>query len=123
MGNSYSVNTDGIESARPGWSDIGYRINGALSKFFSVQSRTGACWGSNDPYGKAFYAQYGGPADQVLSTAESAAPAAENTADGLGTMAKGFASTEENNRASIVSPDSGPGKGGSGGRSPGSTDG
>jgi len=110
MGDRLAINTDAIESARPGWYDLAYRIAGAVSQFQSVLSRVGTCQG-NDSYGKQYDAQIGIPGAQVLSAAESAVPAAENTGDGLGTMATGFATTEENNRASIVSASDGPDSG------------
>jgi hypothetical protein len=49
--------------------------------------------------GKAFASQYLNPRDEMFEGLSSAADVLDSTADGLETMAKGFAQTEDTNVA------------------------
>jgi uncharacterized protein YukE len=56
----------------------------------------GECWG-DDPMGKAFANQYLNPRDEMLKGLHGTVDVLNSTADGLETMAKGFAQTEDQN--------------------------
>ncbi|MBC9731321.1 WXG100 family type VII secretion target [Streptomyces sp. TRM68367] len=58
----------------------------------------GECWG-DDPMGKAFASQYLNPRDEMLKGLNGTVDVLDSTGDGLETMAKGFAQTEDQNVA------------------------
>jgi uncharacterized protein YukE len=106
--NQLSVNTDGIASAVPGVVDIGNQIAGVLTTLQGTLAGLGEPWGDDGP-GQAFAAQYHGPRQQIEDTLSSSRDVLHSTADGITTMAKGFAVTEEQNDASVATTGGDPG--------------
>ncbi len=100
MGNQISVNTQGLENAVPGIEQLATRFADILSSLSDTLNGLGEPWGT-DPSGKDFVKNYSDPNQKVVNGIGDTKKVVESTADGVRTMAEGFAATEEQNQASI----------------------
>jgi uncharacterized protein YukE len=111
-----SVNTDGLLAAAPGLNDLASRVRDVYTALSARLDELGQPWG-DDQTGEAFLANYQDPKEQLLTGIDSTGSVLGSTADGVVTMAKGFAQTEAENRAAInLGSESGGGNPGSTGR-------
>jgi uncharacterized protein YukE len=95
-----SVNTDGLLAAAPGLSDLAGRVRDVYTSLAATLDELGQPWG-DDQTGEAFVANYQDPKEQLLTGIDSTGSVLSSTADGVVTMAKGFAQTEAENQAAI----------------------
>lgn len=102
MDEQLSVNTDGLLDAVPAINDLADQFGNVLSNLQDKLGALGQPWG-DDKTGQAFLAQYQGPRQKLELALVNTQNVLKSTADGVETMAKGFAATEEQNQASIIS--------------------
>jgi uncharacterized protein YukE len=93
-GNYFAVDTDALAQAAPEIRRLAQRINRLNSKLESGVNALGECWG-NDRNGQQFAKQYVKPKTQLLIGLGKASKVLDSMADGVETMSKGFARTEE----------------------------
>jgi uncharacterized protein YukE len=101
MDEQLSVNTDGLLDAVPGINELADHVGNVLTNLQDKLGALGQPWG-DDKTGQAFLAQYQGPRQKLESALANTQSVLRSTADGVETMAKGFAATEEQNQASII---------------------
>lgn len=106
MSNELSVNTDGLTDAIPGLSALQERADGITSALVDRLNDLGAPWGG-DEAGDQFFGQYNGPKNQLVAGISGIGNVIGDVVEGVNTMAKGFAQTEEENTASIQLGDDG----------------
>lgn len=94
----FAVDPEGLAKNAPNVRAFSGQLRGVVTRLQSGLASLGECWG-DDPMGKAFSSQYLIPRDEMLSGLADAADVLDSTADGLETMAKGFAQTEDQNVA------------------------
>jgi hypothetical protein len=97
-GGSVSVDTDQLAQAVPAVTALSMRLAAINASLSGTIMGLGEPWGGKDdsiggPFGQAYE-----PArDQILTGLSGTQQALESTADGLGTMVKGYTSTEDAN--------------------------
>jgi uncharacterized protein YukE len=94
----FAVDPEGLAKNAPNVRAFSDQLRGAVTRLQSGLASLGECWG-DDPMGKAFASQYLSPRDEMLKGLNGAVDVLDSTADGLETMAKGFAQTEDQNVA------------------------
>ena len=98
-----SVDTEAMMKAAPAILDLVGRVQNIYSTLSGRLDDAGSAWGADDT-GDAFAANYNQPKTSLLGSLTGSAQALSQTHDGVVTMAKGFAGTEAENRASIHVP-------------------
>ncbi len=94
-GNYFAVDTDALAKAAPEIEKLARRIHAVNAKLQARTSAVGQCWG-DDENGQRFAKQYLRPKSQMLKGIDKASKVLDSVADGVKTMSKGFAKTEEN---------------------------
>ena len=100
MSDEVSVNSEELEAAASGFSDLARRVRNVYGTLLASLEGLGQPWG-NDAAGNAFLNNYQDPKEQILTGLSGTGSVLDSTYDGLVTMAKGFADTEAENRQSI----------------------
>jgi uncharacterized protein YukE len=95
-----SVDTDAMTNAASSILDLTGQFQGIYSRLSARLGEAGKAWG-DDATGQAFEANYNQPKTSVLNGLSGSAQALDSTYQGVTTMAKGFADTEAENKASI----------------------
>ncbi|WP_427924628.1 WXG100 family type VII secretion target [Streptomyces sp. cg40] len=93
---TFSVDTEQLEQAAPQMQELAGRIRSIATKLEGRLESLGACWG-DDESGRQFLEQYAEPKQQLSAGITGAGNVLDSTVDGIRTMAKGFAQTEEQN--------------------------
>jgi WXG100 family type VII secretion target len=94
----FAVDPEGLAQNAPNVRAFSDQLRGVVTRLQSGLDSLGECWG-DDPMGKAFASQYLDPRDEMFQGLTGAVDVLDSTADGLETMAKGFAQTEDQNVA------------------------
>ncbi|MEW1773107.1 WXG100 family type VII secretion target [Streptomyces sp. NPDC086777] len=109
-GSTFSVDTARLDGAAPQMLELAGRIRSIATKLDGRLEALGACWG-DDESGRQFLEQYAEPRRQLGEGITGVGNVLDSTVDGIRTMAKGYARTEEANvealRAITPSTDSG----------------
>ncbi len=95
-----SVDAEGLLRAVPAVRALGERAGGVGSALAGQLTAAGPVWG-DDAVGQAFAAAYLPAADDLVRALLGMRDVLLSTADGLETMARGYARTEEQNRAAV----------------------
>ncbi|MFE2422675.1 WXG100 family type VII secretion target [Streptomyces hokutonensis] len=93
---TFSVDTEQLEQAAPQMQELAGRIRSIATKLDGRLESLGACWG-DDESGRQFLEQYAEPKRQLSAGITGAGNVLDSTVEGIRTMAKGFAQTEEQN--------------------------
>ncbi|MBK6014469.1 WXG100 family type VII secretion target [Streptomyces sp. MBT53] len=93
---TFSVDTERLEQAAPQMQELAGRIRSIATKLDGRLESLGACWG-DDESGRQFLEQYAEPKRQLSDGITGAGNVLDSTVEGIRTMAKGFARTEEQN--------------------------
>ena len=93
---TFSVDTERLDQAAPQMQELAGRIRSIATKLDGRLEALGACWG-DDESGRQFLEQYAEPKRQLSSGITGAGNVLDSTVDGVRTMARGFARTEEQN--------------------------
>lgn len=93
---TFSVDTERLEQAVPQMQELAGRIRSIATKLDGRLEALGACWG-DDESGRQFLEQYAEPKRQLSAGITGAGNVLDSTVDGVRTMARGFARTEEQN--------------------------
>ncbi|MEU5095069.1 WXG100 family type VII secretion target [Streptomyces sp. NPDC020996] len=117
---TFSVDTERLEQAAPQMQELAARIRSIATKLDGRLESLGACWG-DDESGRQFREQYAEPKRQLSAGITAAGAVLDSTVDGIRTMAKGFARTEEHNVEALraVTPAAGSVTAGGSSRHPG----
>jgi uncharacterized protein YukE len=102
MSDYFAVDPEGLAKNAPNVRAFSDQLLGVVSRLQSGLASLGECWG-DDPMGQAFAAQYLRPRDEMFDGLNGIVSVLDSTADGLQTMAKGFAQTEDQNVATASS--------------------
>ncbi|GGN05984.1 WXG100 family type VII secretion target [Streptomyces fuscichromogenes] len=95
-GSTFSVDTARLGQSAPQMVELAARIRSIATKLDGRLESLGACWG-DDESGRQFLEQYAEPKRQLSEGIMGAGNVLDSTVDGISTMAKGFARTEEAN--------------------------
>ncbi|WP_405884605.1 WXG100 family type VII secretion target [Streptomyces sp. NBC_01136] len=93
---TFSVDTARLDQAAPQMQELAGRIRSIATKLDGRLEALGACWG-DDESGQQFLEQYAEPKRQLSEGITGAGTVLDSAVDGIRTMAKGFARTEERN--------------------------
>ncbi|MCG7202649.1 WXG100 family type VII secretion target [Streptomyces arenae] len=93
---TFSVDTARLSQSAPQMQELAARIRSVATKLDGRLEALGACWG-DDESGRQFLEQYAEPKRQLSEGITGAGHVLDSTVDGIRTMAKGFARTEEAN--------------------------
>ncbi|MGW3121592.1 WXG100 family type VII secretion target [Streptomyces sp. NPDC001107] len=91
---TFSVDTERLDQAAPQMQELAARIRSIATKLDGRLESLGACWG-DDESGRQFLEQYAEPKQQLSEAITGVGDVLDSTVDGIRTMAKGFARTEE----------------------------
>lgn len=91
---TFSVDTERLDQAAPQMQELAARIRSIATKLDGRLESLGACWG-DDESGRQFLEQYAEPKHQLSEAITGMGDVLDSTVDGIRTMAKGFARTEE----------------------------
>ncbi|MEU6028859.1 WXG100 family type VII secretion target [Streptomyces tauricus] len=97
---TFSVDTARLEQAAPQVLELAARIRSVATKLDGRLESLGACWG-DDESGRQFLEQYAEPRRQLGEGITGAGNVLDSTVDGIRTMARGFARTEEQNMETL----------------------
>ncbi|WP_089099952.1 WXG100 family type VII secretion target [Streptomyces hyaluromycini] len=93
---TFSVDTARLGQSAPQMQELAARIRSIATKLDGRLESLGACWG-DDESGRQFLEQYAEPKRQLSAGITGVGNVLDSTVDGIRTMAKGFARTEEAN--------------------------
>ncbi|WP_217553122.1 WXG100 family type VII secretion target [Streptomyces sp. GbtcB6] len=94
--NTFSVDTARLGQSAPQMQELAARIRSIATKLDGRLESLGACWG-DDESGRQFLEQYAEPKRQLSKGITGVGNVLDSTVDGIRTMAKGYARTEEAN--------------------------
>jgi hypothetical protein len=122
MGDRLSVDTDGLARAMPAFQELGDRMASVAKSLEAKLSALGEPWGE-DRTGGDVLRQYQFPKEELLTGIADTGQVLGSTAEGVTTMAKGFAKLEENNLDAVRNLTAGGPHAGDGpsGKAPGGT--
>jgi hypothetical protein len=100
MGDKLSVDTDGLARAMPFFQELADRMAGVAQSLEAKTSGLGEPWG-DDATGRQFLGQYQNPKEALLRGISDTGDVLGSTAEGVKTMAEGFAKIEENNLGAL----------------------
>ncbi|GAA4794630.1 WXG100 family type VII secretion target [Streptomyces ziwulingensis] len=113
---TFSVDTARLEQAAPQMLELAARLRSVATKLDGRLESLGACWG-DDESGRQFLEQYAEPRRQLGEGITGAGNVLDSTVDGIRTMARGFARTEEQNVETLSALTPAPGSASGGGPS------
>ncbi|MEU2424740.1 WXG100 family type VII secretion target [Streptomyces sp. NPDC007851] len=93
---TFSVDTARLGQSAPQMQELAARIRSVATELDGRLEALGACWG-DDESGRQFLEQYAEPRRQLSAGITGVGSVLDSTVDGIRTMAKGFARTEEAN--------------------------
>lgn len=93
---TFSVDTARLDRSAPQMQELAGRIRSIATKLDARLESLGPCWG-DDESGRQFLEQYAEPKRQLSDGITGVSDVLHSTVDGIRTMAKGFARTEEQN--------------------------
>jgi len=96
MSEPFFVDTHGIARNMSGFRELGNQVRVASEYLHGNLEELGACWGE-DSSGRQFAEQYLPAKDQMADGTRALYTVLQSTADGIETMARGFARTEQRN--------------------------
>ncbi|AUY53478.1 WXG100 family type VII secretion target [Streptomyces sp. CB01881] len=96
MAELFSVDTEALAAATPQVQELAGLIRSVGTRLEARLGELGECWGE-DYTGREFRDQYVQPKEQLTEGISGTAEVLDSTVDGIGTMAKGFRRTEEQN--------------------------
>ncbi|MFF0410519.1 WXG100 family type VII secretion target [Kitasatospora sp. NPDC004745] len=96
MAEHFSVDTEALAAATGPVQELAAQIRAVGTRLEARLGELGECWGE-DYTGREFRDQYLRPKEQLTEGISGTAEVLDSTVDGIGTMAKGFRRTEEQN--------------------------
>ncbi|MEU2336371.1 WXG100 family type VII secretion target [Streptomyces sp. NPDC006654] len=112
---TFSVDTAALDRSAPQMLELAGRIRSIATKLDGRLEALGACWG-DDESGRQFLEQYAEPRRQLSEGITGVGNVLDSTVDGIRTMARGFARTEEGNVEALraITPSTAAGSGAAG---------